>query len=305
MIISIYGTKGGSGKTTTLISLLSGFAYLNKENPDNVKTVLALDSDPQGTLTRFGEAREQRGREAYGIEFGHYTDDDNLAAYLNEKRNEYDFILVDTPGARIGDRLSGVLTSDIIVTPSSLRAVEMSEAIKNANQINTLIYDCELSATHAILLVRGPQLKNMTDKVSIAIFETIYKAGYDILDARLSSQQAYANLTDYNVYTFELHEVSKGKSNHPALEEAIQTIQSLLTQTILDRDMDPEDAFWALGTRKKPTKKTGKTQMSVFIYDDHLEFIRNYAAEHDISVGAGLRYFLKLGIQLAKDKGEK
>jgi cellulose biosynthesis protein BcsQ len=301
----MYGTKGGSGKTTTLISLLSGFACLNKENPDNVKTVLALDSDPQGTLTRFGEAREQRGGEAYGIEFGHYTDDDNLAAYLNEKRNEYDFILVDTPGARIGDRLSGVLTSDIIVTPSSLRAVEMSEAIKNANQINTLIYDHELSATHAILLVRGPQLKNMTDKLSIAIFETIYKAGYDILDARLSNQQAYANLTDYNVYTFELDEVSKGKSNHPALEEAKQTIQSLLTQTILDQDMDPEDAFWALGTRKKPTKKTGKTQMSVFIYDDHLEFIRNYAAEHDISVGAGLRYFLKLGIQLAKDKGEK
>jgi cellulose biosynthesis protein BcsQ len=305
MIISIYGTKGGVGKTTTLISLLSDFAHFNKKNPDKVKTVLALDSDPQGTLTEFGEARERRGREAYGIDFEHYKEGDHLAAYLNEKRNEYDFILIDAPRTHISDRLSGILTSDIIVTPSSLRAVEMYEAIVNANQINTLINDHGLSATHALLLVREPQLKNMTGKVGKAIFETTYKAGYDILDARLTHQQAYANLTDYNVYAFELDEVSKGKSNHLALEEAKQTTQSLLTQTILDRDMDPEDAFWALGTRKKPTKKTGKTQMSVFIYDDHLEFIRNYAAEHDISVGAGLRYFLKLGIQLAKDKGEE
>jgi chromosome partitioning protein len=260
MIISLYGTKGGLGKTTTLISLLSGFAYFNKQNPDNVKTVLALDSDPQGTLTRFGEARERRGRETYGIEFGHYADDENLAAYLNEKRHEYDFILVDAPGARMGDRLSGVLTSDIIVTPSSLRAVEMYEAIVNANQINTLINQYELSATHAILLVRVPQLKNMTGKVGKAIFETTYKAGYQILDARLTHQQAYANMTDYNVYAFELHEVSKGKSNHLALEEARQTIQSLLTHTILEQDMDPEDVFWALGTGKKPTKKPAPEQ---------------------------------------------
>ncbi|WP_417255077.1 hypothetical protein [Celeribacter sp.] len=305
MIISMYGTKGGSGKTTTVISLLSGFAHFNKQNPDNVKTVLALDSDLQGTLTRFGEARERRGREAYGIEFGHYTDDENLAAYLNEKRYEYDFILVDTPSAQINDRLSGVLTSDIIVTPSSLRAVEMSAAIKNANQINTLIYKHDLPATHVLLLVWVPQLKNMTGKVGKAIFETTYKAGYQILDTRLTQQQAYANLTDYNVYTFELPEVSKGKSNQLALGEARQMIEALLTQRILEQDMDPEDAFWALGTGKKPTKKTGKTQMSVSIHDDDLEFLHNYAAERDISVRAGLQCFLRLAIKQAKDKGEK
>jgi hypothetical protein len=50
-------------------------------------------------------------------------------------------------------------------------------------------------------------------------------------------------------------------------------------------------------------EKDGKTQMSVFIYDSHLEIIQSYAEEHDVSVGAGLRYFLKLGIQQAKDKG--
>ena len=44
--------------------------------------------------------------------------------------------------------------------------------------------------------------------------------------------------------------------------------------------------------------------MSVFIHDDDLEFLHNYAAEHDMSVGAGLRYFLRPAIKQAKDKGE-
>jgi hypothetical protein len=56
---------------------------------------------------------------------------------------------------------------------------------------------------------------------------------------------------------------------------------------------------------KEKKTQTNKTRVNVFVHDEDYEFLEAYSSEMDIPVGAAARRFVRLGIQQAKDKGEK
>lgn len=141
MIISVCSHKGGTGKTTSSLSLAVSFAQAGKK-------VLLLDLDPQANLSYSvdltdidrdishlftGEfAMEEVVKECFGIsilpaterladvEFSLQSAEDNawfLKSIIEGCKKEYDLILIDCPPSRSLLTVNALVCSDFAITP--------------------------------------------------------------------------------------------------------------------------------------------------------------------------------------------
>ena len=121
-VVSVLSSKGGAGKTTTVMNLAAVLAQSSK--------VLVVDTDPQGSAewwaTEAGENRPFR--------FAPQTDPEALRRL--KALNEYDVILVDTPGTlEIVERLNAVLDStDYAIVLSEPAPLSMKPVLDTIEQ---------------------------------------------------------------------------------------------------------------------------------------------------------------------------
>jgi chromosome partitioning protein len=190
-IISIINQKGGVGKTTTVINLAAGLSQLNKK-------ILVIDLDPQGNATTgLGLSNMDNSidtiygvlngtKEIYqvikktqfenldlitsnvdlsGLEVETANDTDRafilkrkLAAYLNDSRRNYDYILIDCPPSL------SLLTVMALVCSSSLLVPLQTEffALEGLTQLMKTIERIKISLNPE-LKIRGILL-TMYDK---------------------------------------------------------------------------------------------------------------------------------------------
>ncbi len=142
-VISFSIFKGGTGKTTSTVSTAASLAKKGKK-------VLLVDLDQQASATRylgldpdespslyevFMGAKSAQGvikNTQFGIDVlpSHVLlaaieealepgDELKLAAILNPLKQEYDFILIDTPPGKAMLAFNGLAAADLIVIPAS------------------------------------------------------------------------------------------------------------------------------------------------------------------------------------------
>ena len=149
-IISVINQKGGVGKTTTVINLAAGLSQLNKK-------ILVIDLDPQGNATTgLGLSNVDNSSDTiYGVLNGtkeietvikktqydnldiitsnvdlsglevETADDSNrafilktkLAAYLNNSRGYYDYVLIDCPPSLSLLTVMALVSSNSLLVP--------------------------------------------------------------------------------------------------------------------------------------------------------------------------------------------
>ena len=149
-IISVINQKGGVGKTTTVINLAAGLSQLNKK-------ILVIDLDPQGNATTgLGLSNTDNSSDTiYGVLNGtkeiesvikntkfenldivtsnvdlsglevETADDSNrafilktkLAAYLNNSREIYDYVLIDCPPSLSLLTVMALVSSNSLLLP--------------------------------------------------------------------------------------------------------------------------------------------------------------------------------------------
>jgi len=235
MLVSLYSSKGGAGKTTTAISLIGALAEHNKIGDESAIRVLAIDADRQGTLTAFAQGRADQNKPDYGISFIHRDFNDLTPEMLVELDSEYDVTIIDLPGFYDARGLQLTLVSDVILVPTNLGVSELKEAFNAMNNLTTMKEEIGSSGKHALLLSRVNAIGRMTPKFSKLLFETILDGGYDVLNAKVSDQHGYQAQVDYSEYLFEQASEEASKSATRALNETRHLLKTVMGFELVER----------------------------------------------------------------------
>ena len=98
MIISLYTTKGGAGKSTSVVTIVGAIAEINSETPESMIKVLCLDNDMQKTTMGFSAARTRAELPDYGIAYQYLPLTELTPTTLSDLSEGYDITIVDFPG---------------------------------------------------------------------------------------------------------------------------------------------------------------------------------------------------------------
>jgi len=120
MILTIANQKGGTGKTTLAFNL----SIMRSRR----KSVLAIDLDPQESLTDLFNIRQQSPRPLCIQARG------NLADGLEAAARDFDDIIIDMPGADNDMLLQALLLSDIFLIPFRASRLDFL-ALENINAL--------------------------------------------------------------------------------------------------------------------------------------------------------------------------
>lgn len=252
MIIVIFGSKGGTGKTLTALTLLSAIADLNsRSDPDKQLKTAAVDTDQQRSLTQFSMNREAVNRSNFGISFHDVSkpldsedDDDGLmnenlllddakeiVADLDTKN---DVVIVDIPGHFSPEHLSLALSGDRIVIPTNLETIEIQEMMKVTNQLEEFIERGYFTGEYAALLAKVPAAGGFATKFNRVVVTNLRKGGYPILAATLSARPAIPNMVNFSKYLFEqVKDSPKATSPQNALKDSQAVLKSIIEWSIL------------------------------------------------------------------------
>ena len=193
-IIAVVNQKGGVGKTTTAVNLVSALGQMGKK-------VLLADCDPQGNSTSgYGISKKQITHSAYGLLIGQYSAEDaiihtefdnvdvvpsdmNLAAAevemidiknrheqlkltLARVREKYDYIFIDCPPSLGLITINALVASDTVLVPIQCEyfALEgLSQLMASVRQVKRL-YNPTLELEGVVLTMYDGRL-NLTNQV--------------------------------------------------------------------------------------------------------------------------------------------
>jgi len=215
MVLSVSSHKGGTGKTTTSISLAGAFAQMGKR-------VLLIDSDPQGNLSYSLELNFNDGglSDAYlgrplkelivpkedffvvpasmelsDIELSLQAAEDRthfLKDILCEVQSDFDVIIIDCPPSRSLLTINALVASDYVLTPILLDVLSIQGLIHLVKTISDVksLYNLKLTflgivAVHVDLRKKLSRevLELIQRKIEYPLFNTLIRTNIKLTEA--------------------------------------------------------------------------------------------------------------------------
>ncbi len=203
MITVIGSLKGGSGKSTIAFNLAVWLAYAHQK-------VLAIDADPQATLTDVVEVREEEGFDP-PVQLAHKE-----LLWHPEKLQDYDEVLIDVGTADLESLKQAIRITDRIVIP-----VPPSQAdIWSTQRFLRLIRAVSQSRTEPpevlAFINRGDTHRAVreSDEAAAAL---VSLPEVDFVKARLAQRTAFRRSFSEGLAVFEMDPRSKGALEWNAL----------------------------------------------------------------------------------------
>ena len=156
-VVAVAQQKGGSGKSTIAANLAAVFAA-------DGRRVALLDTDPQGSVTRWHEERRRHGGRAAPLFFDHPSGW-RVPTALDRLRRQQDVIVLDTPPHAGTDAKLAIRAADLVLMP-----LQPSPADLWASEGTRKLAAEERRSLRA-LLNRVPAQGKMRDRVAAALVE--------------------------------------------------------------------------------------------------------------------------------------
>lgn len=134
MKLLVGGTKGGSGKSTTVINLAAYFASLGRR-------VIIMDTDPQGSCAKFIERRENKDINPIELAKIHCVQNaGNVYNAVLDLEKLYEIVLVDAGGHDSRELRTAMVAADLLYVPLQASQFDL-ETLTPLNDIVTLAMD--------------------------------------------------------------------------------------------------------------------------------------------------------------------
>jgi chromosome partitioning protein len=219
-IITVGSSKGGCGKTTTVLALASEIRSANKE-------VCIIDADDQLSAHNWYQKWEAKDRIAV-VDASNLSRDIDILAHIKKAAAEYPFVIIDPAGMRSQRMQWAASLSDMWIIPQKATSLD---AAATAN-----LLDVDMDA---VVGMRGGRpipyriLFTMTNPLILSRNERhVVKATKDkapVFEAELRQYDAYAAM---DLYGLTLEEVeASGVAN---AEKPRQYAAAILGQAIED-----------------------------------------------------------------------
>ncbi len=169
-IITILNTKGGAGKTTTVVNLAR---YLAEEHE-----VAVADSDPQKSSSNWFAGKRQRFR----IDAASFRQ--VQALMTNPQKYKFDYILIDTP-AGLPEQMVRILAlgSDFVIVPTKSSILDLGPTV----QLVKILKDAKVE--YKVLLTQVPaQAKSSVDVIKRILYQrdiVFFKTVIRLLEANV------------------------------------------------------------------------------------------------------------------------
>lgn len=201
-VITVASQKGGAGKTSLLIHLGVALAQAGR-------SVALLDTDPQGSLSRWFAVRKGVAP-SVAIGFAQ-AEGWKVATAAQALGRDADIVLIDTPphaetAARTAIRAGGQVLVPLQPSPLDLWASEKTVEIAQAEQIPV-----------AVVLNRVPPRSKLTDQMAAVLADQ----GVRVASVRLGNRTAFAAAILRGLGITEAEPRSKAADEMRALAEAL------------------------------------------------------------------------------------
>jgi chromosome partitioning protein len=177
-VITVAGSKGGTGKTLA-VQILASFLAADMK-------VVAIDADPTEALSRWAA----RTHEGAAFEAVAEADETRLAHLIASKADTADLVLVDTAG--FGNRAATVAmtSADAVLVPSLVGEADVTEAERTVGLVAALAKAARREIPVQVVM-------NRVKRTILARHATteMTAAGLPRLTASLSDLVAYGELT--------------------------------------------------------------------------------------------------------------
>ena len=214
--------KGGTGKTTTTVSTAAALVGKGKR-------VLLVDLDQQASATRYLDLDPEQTPSLYEVFMGAQSaqsairhtkfgidvlpshlllaaieealepgDELKLAAILNPLKQEYDFILVDTPPGKAMLAFNGLAAADLIIIPASSERMAVDGVADLITHVQKIMWS-KFSLTHQELRILFTMYRSTTTH-SPAVVDNARKIWRDnVLNVKIPHSTAFSRSYDERI----------------------------------------------------------------------------------------------------------
>lgn len=221
-VISFSIFKGGTGKTTTTVSTAAALALRGKK-------VLVVDLDQQASATRYLGLDPEATPSLYDVFIGAKSaqaairktdfnidvlpshvllaaieealepgDEQKLSGMLSPLKNEYDFILIDTPPGKAMLAFNGLAAADLIVIPASAERMAVDGVADLITHVQKIMWS-KFALTHQELRILFTMYRSTTAH-SPAIVENARKIWRDnVLNVKIPHTTLFSRSYDEKI----------------------------------------------------------------------------------------------------------